>query len=114
MSNPATTENAAPAGWTFTDGEAMEWQTLGAGVAMKGLGAAGGRMIATFKFDPGYAGATHHHEEPEFSYILEGTLISQGVLMKVGHAYAVEAGTVHDDFRTDTGCTLVSVFKTPG
>jgi len=108
------TSTTAPAGWTFTDGEAMEWQQVGEGVAMKSLGAADGRMIATFKFDAGYVGGTHHHEEPEFSYILEGSLISQGVVMEVGHAYAVEAGTVHDDFRSETGCTLVSVFKVPG
>jgi len=34
--------------------------------------------------------------------------------MTAGHAYAVQAGTTHDDFRTDTGCMLVSVFKVPG
>ena len=34
--------------------------------------------------------------------------------MTAGHAYAVQAGTTHDDFRTDTGCTLVCVFKIPG
>lgn len=104
----------APAGWTFTDGDAMDWQVLGEGVAMKSLGAADGKMIATFKFDAGYVGGVHHHEEPEFSYILEGSMVSQGVQMEVGHAYAVEAGTTHDDFRTENGCTLVSVFKIPG
>lgn len=104
----------APAGWTFTDSEAMDWLVLGEGVAMKSLGAADGRMIATFKFDAGYVGGIHHHEEPEFSYILEGSMVSQGVQMEVGHAYAVEAGTTHDDFRTENGCTLVSVFKIPG
>jgi len=104
----------APAGWTFNDSSTMPWQVLGDGVAMKALGAADGKMIATFQFQPGYVGGVHHHDEPEFSYVLEGSLISQGVLMTAGHAYAVEAGTDHDDFRTDTGCTLVSVFKTPG
>ncbi|MFT4618435.1 MAG: hypothetical protein ACI9DE_002719, partial [Halioglobus sp.] len=42
----------------------MDWQVLGEGVAMKSLGAADGRMIATFKFDAGYVGGVHHHEEP--------------------------------------------------
>jgi len=81
---------------------------------MKALAAADGKMIATFQFQPGYSGDAHHHDEPEFSYILEGSLISQGTLMTAGHAYAAEAGTTHDDFRTETGCTLVSVFKIPG
>lgn len=118
MSDSATVKPTAaptaPEGWTFTDGEAMEWQVLGEGVAMKTLGMADGKMIATFKFDAGYVGGTHHHEEPEFSYILEGSMISQGMQMNVGHAYAAQAGTTHDDFRTESGCTLVSVFKIPG
>jgi len=104
----------SPAGWTFADSGALPWQTVGEGVAMKSLAAADGKTIATFQFQPGYVGGVHSHEEPEFSYILEGSLISQGVMMTAGHAYGVEAGTTHDDFRTDTGCTLVSVFKTPG
>ncbi len=104
----------APEGWTFTDSGSMAWQVVGEGVAMKALGAADGRMIATFQFQPGYVGGAHQHGEPEFSYILEGSLISQGVLMTAGHAYAAQSGTAHDDFRTETGCTLVSVFAVPG
>ena len=109
-----STDPAAPAGWTFTDGEAMDWQPIAEGAGMKVLGIADGKMIATFKFDAGYVGGVHHHEEPEFSYILEGSMVSQGVQMEVGHAYAAQIGTTHDDFRTENGCTLVSVFKIPG
>ena len=87
---------------------------LGLSVEMKSLGAADGRMIALFRFAAGYVGGAHDHTDAEFSYILEGSMVSQGVQMEVGHAYDVEAGTTHDDFRTDNGCTLVSVFKIPG
>ncbi len=104
----------APAGWNFSDSGSMPWQPMGEGIAMKSLGMAGGRMIATFQFQPGYEGGVHEHTDAEFSYILEGSLISQGVLMTAGHAYAAEPGTTHDDFRTETGCTLVSVFPVPG
>ena len=45
---------------------------------------------------------------------LKASMVSQGIQMEAGHAYAVEAGTTHDDFGTDNGCTLVSVFKIPG
>ncbi len=109
-----STDPEATAGWTFTDGEAMDWQPIAAGAGMKVLGIADGKMIATFKFEAGYVGGVHHHEEPEFSYILEGSMMSQGVQMEVGHAYAAQMGTTHDDFRTENGCTLVSVFKIPG
>ena len=100
-----------PDGWSFSDSGAMAWKPVGEGVAMKALCAANGKMIATFQFAPGYVGTLHHHEEPEFSYVLEGSVVSQGVLMTAGHAYSAQAGTSHEEFRTDTGCTLVSVFK---
>jgi len=109
-----STDPEAPAGWTFTDGGAMDWQPIAEGAGIKVLGIADGKMIATFKFEAGYVGGVHHHEEPEFSYILEGSMVSQGVQMEVGHAYAAQIGTTHDDFHTENGCTLVSVFKIPG
>ena len=44
---------------------------------------------------------------------LKGSMTSQGVHMDAGHAYAAQIGTTHDDFRSEIGCTLVSVFKIP-
>jgi len=99
-------------GWAFADGEALDWAPIGDGVDIKMLGGADGRAIAMFRFAPGYSGATHHHEEAEFSYVLDGDLVSNGVQMGPGHAYAAQAGTDHTEFRTVDGCTLVSVFKT--
>ena len=102
-----------PAGWMFADSNEVPWQELAPGVEMKALGAATGRVIAMFRFAPGYEGASHHHDDAEFSYVLEGDLTANGVLMQAGHAYAASAGTTHDEFRTDTGCTVVSVFPVP-
>lgn len=102
------------AGWTFTDSAEVDWQPLGEGIAMKMLGVANGKTMTMFKFEAGYVGGSHEHtSEPEFTYILEGSMISNGVLMEAGHAYAAEQGTTHDEFRTDTGATLVSVFPVP-
>jgi len=101
-------------GWTFTDSDAIEWQAMGDKVDMKVLGVADGKMIALFRFGAGYVGGTHHHEEPEFTYVIEGDLVSNGVEMATGHAYAAQAGTDHDEFSSPNGCTLVSVFKVPG
>jgi quercetin dioxygenase-like cupin family protein len=100
-------------GWTFTDSTALDWMAVGEKVEMKSMGGADGKMIALFRFAPGYVGKTHHHEEPEFSYVLEGDLVSNGVPMSTGHAYAVKAGTTHEEFRSEAGCTIVSVFKSP-
>lgn len=95
----------------FADSTAMEWQQLADGLAMKMMAAADGKVIAQFKFDAGYEGGKHHHEEPEFTYVLEGSIISNGVEMLAGHAYAAQAGTDHEEFRSETGAVVVSVFK---
>ncbi len=112
--NPVRVADAALEGWSFADASTMEWQPLGDKIAMKMLGAADGKVIAQFKFEAGYVGGSHHHDEPEFTYVLEGSVISNGVLMTTGQSYAVVSGTDHTEFRTETGCTLVSVFKAPG
>ncbi len=97
-------------GWTFADSAAIEWKDLGPGIAMKTLGGADGRVIAMFRFDAGYVGGVHEHTDAEFTYVLDGSIVSNGVLMETGHSYAAGAGTTHSEFRTDTGCTVVSVF----
>ncbi|MFK7920066.1 MAG: hypothetical protein AB8G14_18470 [Ilumatobacter sp.] len=108
-----TTENNThdTTGWTFADADAIDWTPVGDKVEMKMLAGAGGKVIALFRFGAGYVGGTHHHEEPEFSYVLEGDVVSNGVAMSTGHAYGVEAGTDHTEFRSEGGCTIVSVFK---
>jgi len=80
---------------------------------MKVLGIADGRMLAMFKFAPGYVGGVHEHTDAEFTYVTDGSIVSNGVLMTSGHAYAVGAGTTHSEFRTDDGCTVISVFPSP-
>lgn len=100
-------------GWTFTDSGPMDWQNMGPGVDMKMLGGADGRVIAMFQFEAGYVGDVHEHTDAEFTYVLDGSIVSNGVLMEAGHSYAVGAGTTHSEFRTDTGGTVVSVFPMP-
>lgn len=101
-------------GWTFTDGDAAPWQEMGPGVEMKTLGMANGRLMAMFRFAPGYTGGAHDHGDAEFTYVLEGDLISNGIEMKAGHGYAAEAGTKHTGFESPSGGTVVSVFQVPG
>ena len=103
-----------PAGWIFADSNVIDWNEMGPGIAMKQLGAANGRMFAMFKFDAGYTGGSHEHGDAEFTYVLDGDLISNGVEMKAGHGYAAEAGTTHTGFESPSGGTVISVFQVPG
>ena len=110
----STSETHDITGWMFADANALDWNPIGEKVEMKTLAAADGKAIALFRFEAGYVGGTHHHEEAEFSYVLEGDLVSNGVPMSTGHAYGVQSGTDHTEFRTEGGCTIVSVFKAFG
>ncbi len=114
MSDTETTDPATDTtGWAFGDADEMEWQALSDMVSMKLLGVADGVGIALFKFAPGYAGGTHHHELAEFGYVLEGSVVANGVTLGAGQAYAAQAGTDHHEGGTD-GAVLLSVFKLPG
>ena len=73
-----------------------------------------GRRTGGDGLSVGGVGGIHHHDEPEFSSVLEGSMLSHGVLMEAGHASGAQAGTTHDGFRTEIGCTLLRVFKVPG
>lgn len=101
-------------GWTFTDSDEVPWQEMGPGVEMKSLGMANGRLLAMFRFAPGYVGGVHDHGDAEFTYVLEGDLVSNGVEMAAGHGYAAEAGTKHTGFESPNGGTVISVFQVPG
>ncbi len=100
-------------GWAFGNAADMDWQTLSDKVAMRMLGVADGVGIALFKFAEGYEGGTHHHALAEFGYVLEGSVVANGVTLTTGEAYAAEAGTDHHEGGTD-GAVILSVFKLPG
>jgi hypothetical protein len=101
-------------GWAFTDSNALDWTTIGEGLAMKPLGEADGKLMMMFKFDAGYVmESSHQHVDAEFTYILDGEVTMNGVMMKAGHSYAAGAGTTHEEVRTNIGATLISVFPNP-
>lgn len=102
-----------PEGWTFTNTNTTPWQQVADDVSSKMLGLIGNRAFTLSRFDAGHVGKVHHHENPEFLYVLEGDLISQGISMEAGHAYAAAPGTTHEEFRTANGCTVLVVFTMP-
>lgn len=56
MARPVSVADAALPGWVFGHANAMEWQPIGDRIALKALGHTDGKVIAMFKWDPGYAG----------------------------------------------------------
>lgn len=94
-------EEAEWAPWGGTDGEARA----------KVLGTADGFYVALVEAQPGYRGAPHEHEHPEFLSVIDGELQTQGRRMVRGDGYAAAAGSSHTDFGTETGATYLVVFK---
>jgi quercetin dioxygenase-like cupin family protein len=100
-------------GWdiaTFSETEWVPWGSQGNARA-KVLAAAGGFHVALVEAEAGYRGDPHVHAHPEFLYVVDGTLRSQGRELRRGDAYAAAPGSSHDDFATETGATYVSIFK---
>jgi quercetin dioxygenase-like cupin family protein len=108
-----TSEVPSIDGWVFADSASIEWKSMAPGVRMKSLGMANGRLMALFQFDAGCVGGAHNHGDAEFTYLLEGEMLSNGVQMLPGHSYAAPAGTRHVQFDAVTASTVLSVFA-PG
>ena len=103
-----------PEGWMFADSNEVPWQELAPGVEMEALGAATGRLIAMFRFAPGYGGASHHHDDAEFSYVLERDLTANGVLMQPATHTRPKPARNTPSSGAPSGATIISVFQTPG
>jgi quercetin dioxygenase-like cupin family protein len=100
-------------GWdigAFADVEWSPWGSSGDARA-KVLANGDGYFVALVEAEPGYSGDAHVHAHPEFLFVVDGSLRNQGREMTKGDAYVAASGSSHDDFRTDTGATYVSIFK---
>ena len=95
------TESISLTGWDISEGAAAEWIGWGGeggGARAKVLSAADGFTMVLVEAGPGYAGSPHVHAHPEFVYVLDGELRTQGRRMVKGDAYAAATGSSHDDF----------------
>lgn len=100
-------------GWNIGHAADVEWQPWGSNgnARAKVLAAGDGYYIAVVEADPGYRGDHHVHEHTEFSVVLDGSFLTQGIELGAGDAYVAEAGSVHSDFEAPRGARYVSIFK---
>ena len=100
-------------GWSLGRFDDVEWSPWGSGgkARAKVLANADGFFLALVEAEPGYAGEPHEHAFPEFLYVVDGSLRTQGAVLSAGDAYAAAPGSTHTDFETDTGATYLSIFK---
>jgi len=100
-------------GWDIADAADIDWAPWGSrgDAKAKLIASADGYNVVLVAAEPGYAADPHVHGFPEFVYVIDGTIQVQGLELARGGAYAATAGSVHTEFRTDSGATYVSIFK---
>ena len=100
-------------GWDIQAADTAEWVPWGTtgNAKAKILGSADGFMVAFVQADAGYQGDPHVHGDPEFFYLIDGTVRNQGQRMVAGDGYAAATDSTHTDFGTDTGATYIVIFK---
>ena len=100
-------------GWDIARLDEIDWMPWGSSgnARAKVLAAADGFHLAVVEADPGYAGEPHEHLHPEFLYVLDGAVRTQGQVLEKGEGYAAAPGSSHTDFATETGATYLSIFK---
>ena len=114
-----STENAMSSeisleGWDIkkaADEDWMPWSGSAGEARAKILGVADGYYVTLVEAQPGYVGAPHVHEHPEFNYVIDGSVRNQGQVMVRGDGYAAAAGSTHTDFATETGASYLVIFK---
>ena len=101
-------------GWDIGRFDNLEWSPWSGArgeARAKTLAVADGFFLMLVEAQPGYEGTPHEHAFPEFLYVVDGNLRTQGVELKRGDAYGASPGSVHTDFATDTGATYLVLFK---
>ena len=101
-------------GWDFGRHTQRDWTPWGGSsgdARAKVLAVADDYFLTLVEAQPGYSGDAHEHAHPEFLYVLDGQLRTQGVELHAGDGYAAASGSVHTDFATDTGATYILTFR---
>ncbi len=101
------------AGWSVERFNQVAWAPWGGSgeTPAKGAGNSDGYFLTLIEAEAGYRGDPHEHVYPEFLYVIDGSVRTQGQTMKRGDGYAAAAGSSHTDFATDSGATYVLLFK---
>lgn len=100
-------------GWQFGRRDAAEWMPWGSdGLARaRVVAAADGYHLVEVEAQAGYTGTPHEHGHAEFTFVIEGTVRTNGQQLGPGDGCAAAAGSTHDSFEALTDARYLSVFK---
>jgi uncharacterized protein len=101
-------------GWSIERCNQVAWVPWGGSAAnarAKVLRNSDGYFLTLIEAEAGYRGDPHEHTNPEFLYVIDGSVRTQGKTMTRGDGYSAAAGSSHTDFATDSGATYILLFK---
>ena len=102
---------AAPANHTITatDGEWVETATPGVRRKILALDRARDRVTMLLKGEPGARFPAHRHSGPEECYVIRGSLILEGRVLRAGDFHHAEGASDHGEAWTDEGAEVLLV-----
>ena len=102
---------AAPANHTITADEGEWVETAAPGVRTKilAIDRARDRVTMLLEADPGARYPAHRHSGPEDCYVISGSLILEGRVLRAGDFHHAESATEHGEAWTDEGVKVLLV-----
>jgi quercetin dioxygenase-like cupin family protein len=102
---------AAPSHQTITSREGDWVQTPVPGVRMKilAIDRARDRVTMLVRGEPGATYPAHRHSGPEECYVIRGSLIVEGRLLRAGDFHHAEGDSDHGELHTDEGVEVLLV-----
>lgn len=86
----------------------MDWFDY-RGQKLKICTAPNGISFVLSELTPDVESIYHVHEGFECIYILEGSVISNGETFVAGQGFIAQKGSIHEEFRTETGAKFIVV-----
>jgi anti-sigma factor ChrR (cupin superfamily) len=108
--NRSPGEDLAGSGHSTVRAEESPWEaTTFPGITLRRLHVdpVGRRMTVLVRMEAGASYVPHRHNGPEESFVLEGTVTSNGQTFSRGDYHRAEAGSVHGVQTTENGCMLL-------
>jgi anti-sigma factor ChrR (cupin superfamily) len=92
---------------TFVFAEQGEWKQVLDGVQIKLLHQAGKQKSFLLKMDANTSIPSHEHTQDEESYVIQGSVVLEGILCHIGDYHFAKAGSQHQAIHSAQGCTLL-------
>ena len=94
---------------TSTDGEWVETAVPGVRKKILSIDRTQDRITMLLKVEPGTRYPAHRHSGPEECYVISGSLVVEGRVLRAGDFHHAEGESDHDEIWTDEGVEVLLV-----